>query len=217
MKSRTRSRCRKSLDFEACEERLLTALVFVLNGNTFAATGPNALTANAAAVLRGAGEHVIELSTPTLATPAAFDRVVRQIAAVSHGQPIGLVGFSSGGVLAARLAGVASLNVSAVLDYYGEPDLTLYLASHNNDTFARYVKSHVAFTQAGINQFSGPSPATSYVVCAFGLYDRNVVASFNTATFPRDFHNGAVYVYAGGHGAPISASPPALADFLRHL
>ena len=193
-------------------------LVFVFNGNTFGAVGPSALTANAAGVLKKAGEKVVQMSNPTLSTPAAFNGVVRQIEKLSQGQPIGLVGFSAGGSLVARLSGVAELHVTAALDYYGEPDLIAYLNSHGNDRFGQYVAGHVHFTPAAIDLFSGPIPSNSaYVVAAFGSLDQNVVPSLNEATFHADDFRGAVYVYPGPHDAPITASPPALADFLEQL
>lgn len=44
---------------ERCEGRILTALVFVLYGKSFNAAKPNSLTANAASVLRQAGNQVV--------------------------------------------------------------------------------------------------------------------------------------------------------------
>ena len=93
-----------ALCVEQCEARVLNTLVFVLNGNAFAAAKPSILTANAAQVLRRAGNQAIQLAYPTIATPAAFYGLERQIESLSHGQPIGIVGFSAGGSLALRIA-----------------------------------------------------------------------------------------------------------------
>jgi dienelactone hydrolase len=136
---------------------------------------------------------------------------------MSHGRPIGLVGFSAGGTLAARLAGVASLHVKDVLSEYGPPDLRDYLAFHNGDRFYRYVVGHVRFAPSLLDLLSGPTETTAHVVATYGLADRNVVASESTAGFRRDYPNGRVYYYPGHHGASIQASPPALQDFLSHL
>ena len=83
-----------ALSVEPCEARVLNTLVFVLNGNAFAAANTSILTANAAQVLRRAGNQAIQLAYPTIATPAAFYGLERQIESLSHGQPIGIVGFS---------------------------------------------------------------------------------------------------------------------------
>ena len=214
--SRTRSRGRV-LDFDPCEDRTLTTLIFVFNGNAFAAAGPNPLTASAARVLQGAGNQVVQLSNPALSTPGAFSEVVRQVASVSHGQPIGIVGFSAGGALAARLSSVASLRVVAALDYYGPPDLRDYLHYHHGDQYARYVLGHASPSPAGIDLLSGPSHSSAHVVGAFGMNDHNVVASESTAGFQRDYPGSRVYYYPGGHGASLDASPSALEDFLNHL
>ena len=66
---------------------------------------------------------------------------------MSHGQPIGLVGFSAGGALAMRLAGQPGLNVKSVMDYYGPPDLNAWIASHGHDHYYQYVTSHVHLTR----------------------------------------------------------------------
>ena len=89
------------------------SLVFILNGNSFNAAGPSSLTANAAAVLRHAGNQVVELSYPHVSTSATFNALARSIARRAHGQAIGLVGFSAGGALALRLAATPGLNVRA--------------------------------------------------------------------------------------------------------
>src|SRR4051794_4834099 len=89
---------------EACEPRALTALIFVLNGNAFSAAGPNTLTEDAARLLGASGNRVIQVSYPTIGTRRAYHRLADQIARQSDGRPIGLVGFSAGGTLAARLS-----------------------------------------------------------------------------------------------------------------
>jgi hypothetical protein len=195
----------------------LSTLVFILNGNAFSAVGPNALTANAAQVIENAGDSAIQLATPAMQTPRDFYAVAREIKALSHGQSIGLVGFSAGGALAARLAGVAALHVKAALDYYGPPDFRDYLDFHGDDRFVRYFNGRVHFSPSFIALMSGPCVTSTYVVCAFGRYDRNVVASVSTASFARDYLHGKVYDYPGPHGVSIDASPPALQDFLTHL
>jgi dienelactone hydrolase len=205
------------LSFERCEDRALTTLVFVLNGNAFSATRPSALTADAARVLQRAGDQAIQISTPKISTPGAFERVVDQIRSLSHGRPIGIVGFSAGGSLAARLAGVGSLHVRAALDYYGPADLQDYIDLHRGDSYDRYVLGHVHFTPSTIRLLSGPSNTSAHVVAAFGLDDENVVASDSAASFQKDFPQGRVYTYPGPHGVSINASPPALADFLAHV
>jgi hypothetical protein len=205
------------LDFEHYEDRTLSTLVFILNGNALSAVGTNSLTANAAAVLAHAGERPIQLYTPTMGTTAAFNSVVRAIESQSHGQPIGLVGFSAGGLLAARLAAIPALHVTAALDYYGPPDLGDWLRYHHGDGFYRYMVERVPLTPPLIGLLSGPVDTSSYVVCAFGLYDRNVTASVSTASFEKDFTSGKVYYYRGPHDVSINASHVALRDFLAHL
>jgi hypothetical protein len=213
-----KNRARRSTPrVERCEDRVLTTLIFVLNGNAYAGVGPNALTANAARVLRAAGNQVVQLSYPTMATPRAFDGLARRIAAISRGRPIGLVGFSAGGSLASRLSGVESLNVAAVLNNYGPPNLRDWLNYHGRDLYGRYVRSRIPFRPATIDLLSGPSDSKAYVVSAFGRRDRNVQAAMSMASAENDFPNGKVYLYDGGHGAPITASRPALDDFLAHL
>jgi hypothetical protein len=206
-----------TLAFERCEDRTLATLVFVFNGNGFGAAKPDALTANAARVLQRAGNQVVQLSNPVLGTPAAFFGLARQIASISRGRPIGIVGFSAGGTLAARLAGIPALHVTAALDYYGPPDLQDFLALHRGDRFDRFVATHAHFNAAGIALLSGPSDTAAHVVAAFGLDDVNVVATDSAASFQRDFPGGQVYEYPGPHGVSILASPPALEDFLAHL
>ncbi len=94
----------RPLCLEQCEERTLSTLVFVLNGNAFAAASPDTLTANAAEVLATAGDPAVQLAYPTMATPDDFNELAHQIGSLSHGRPIGIVGFSARGSLALRLA-----------------------------------------------------------------------------------------------------------------
>lgn len=213
--NRASRRCRPRV--EVCEVRALTALIFVLNGNAFSAAGPNTLTEDAARLLSASGNRVIQLSYPTIGTLRAFHRLADQIARLSDGRPIGLVGFSAGGTLAARLSGLSELNVKAVLDDYGPPDLRAWAQSHGRDRFAQYVFSHVRFSPGFLDAMSGPSPSTAYIAAAFGQQDDNVTAPVSAASFARDFAVGHVYTYRGGHGAAIGASRPALEDFLAHL
>jgi hypothetical protein len=215
--SRHRRSSRRVPAFERPEDRTLTTLIFVLNGNAFSPAKPSALTAGAARVLRQAGHQAVQISTPLMSSPDAFNRVVRQIASMSHGRPIGIVGFSAGGSLAVRLAGVASLHVEAVLDDYGPADLADYLDQHRGDSFYRYVVGHVRFKPSAIRLFSGPIRTSAHVVGAFGLDDRNVVATASAASFAKDVPDGRVYFYPGPHGASINASPAALSDFLAHV
>ena len=203
--------------FERCEERVLTTLVFILNGNAFSAAGPNSLTADAARVLQGAGHKVVQIAYPTIATPAAFYGFERRIEALSHGQPIGIVGFSAGGTLATRIATDAALRVVSVLNYYGPPDFNDYLSYHKSDRFSRYVLGHVHFTRAALNLLSGPITTNAHVVGVFGLSDANVVATQSAASFQRDLPRTSIYTYPGPHGVGIEASRPALDEFLANL
>ena len=124
MTNRRSRSVRRNLTYEQCEDRALLTLIFVLNGNAFSATSPSILTANAAQVLERAGDRAVQISTPEIETAGDFYGVARQIETLSHGSPIGIVGFSAGGTLAARLSGVKSLHVIAALDYYGPPSLS---------------------------------------------------------------------------------------------
>ena len=202
---------------EACEARVLTALVFVLNGNAFSEASPNDLTANAAGVLQAAGHRVVQLGYPEIATPSAYYGLATQIKSMSRGRPIGLVGFSAGGSLASRLSSIESLNVKAVLNEYGPPDMRDWYRYHGADRFGLYVRSHVPMTPQAVALLSGPSTSKAYIAAAFGSGDRNVTASHSIASFHRDFSAGKSYTYRGGHGASISASRAALEDFLAHL
>jgi Serine hydrolase (FSH1) len=196
---------------------MLPTLVFVFNGNAFAATEPNSLTQLAADQLLRHGDDPIQVSTPALDRPLVFDHIANYIRKVSHGQPIGLMGFSAGGALAMRLAGQPGLNVTAVMNYYGPPDLNDWLAYHGHDRYYREVTTHVHLTPGIVHLFSGPSSAQTYFVNAFGIYDRIVVSSVSTTSFYRDFQHGQVYTYPGPHGVSLYADYPAFKDFLAHL
>jgi hypothetical protein len=164
---------------ERCEDRCLTTLIFVLNGNSFAAAGPNQLTANAAAVLRHAGNQVVQLSNPTINTPTAYNALARKIARLAHGQSLGLVGFSAGGALAMRLAAAPGLMVSAVLDHYGVPDIRAYLQRHSVDHDLRPISGLAPFRPPLVSLLSGPLATSAHVIAAFGERDPNVTSDTN--------------------------------------
>ena len=163
------------------------------------------------------GDRAIQLATPAMSSPSDFYALAGQIRSLSKGQPIGLMGFSAGGAPSARLSGIASLNVRAVMNFYGPPDLRDWLNYHRGDKYYSYVTSHVHFDPAIINLLSGPSSSTAYIVNAFGRYDPNVVASVSTASFDHDFQNGRVFYYPGPHKVSLFADYPAFRDFLAHL
>jgi hypothetical protein len=204
-------------EVEACESRDCPTLVFVFPGNALAAAGPDLPTQLAADQLLRHGDQPIQVSTPAMNSPAAFYKVVNYVRTVSQGQPFGLIGFSAGGALALRVAGQPGLKVTSVMDYYGPPDLKAWLASHGNDHYYRYVTSHVHLTRGVTQLLSGPGGFAAYSVAAFGLADRNVIASVSTASFQRDFPNGQVYDYQGPHGVTLYANYAAFQDFLDHL
>jgi hypothetical protein len=203
---------------EQFEPRMLPSLVFVFNGNGFAASHPDAeLTSSAAQQLIKHGVRAIQLATPAMESPSDYYRLAGEVRSLSKGQPIGLMGFSSGGSLATRLSGIPSLNVRAVMNYYGPPDLRDWIRYHQGDRYYNYVTTHVQFDPGIINLLSGPSSSTAYIVNAFGLYDQNVVTSVSTASFNRDFELGRVFYYPGPHGVSLFADYPAFVDFLSHL
>lgn len=202
---------------EQCESRNCPTLVFIFNGNALAAAVPDVNTQLAANQLLSHGDQAIQVSTPAMDDPAEFYHIADEIRTLSHGQPIGLMGFSAGGALAMRLAGQSGLNVTAVMNYYGPPDLEDWIAYHDHDFYYRYVVSHVHLTSGIVALYSGPSSSDAYFVNAFGLRDRNVVSSVNTASFHKDFEQGQVYTYSGPHGVSLYADYPAFQDFLNHL
>lgn len=206
---------RPSLD--QLEPRALTTLVFVLNGNAFAAAEPGRVTQIVAADLARSGNHAIQMSTPSMDRPGSFMNLASQLKRLSKGQPIGLVGFSAGGTMAMRLAQTPGLNVKAVLNFYGPPDLRSWFDQHRGDRAYRYLSSHVHLTSGFINQMSGPSSSRAYTVSAFGIRDSTVTAAASAARFHQDFPDGVLYYYAGAHGVTISSCYPAYLDFLCHL
>ncbi|HEV3309077.1 MAG TPA: dienelactone hydrolase family protein [Chloroflexota bacterium] len=202
---------------EQLEPKLLPTLVFVFNGNGYAEAKPDQNTQNAADILAAHGDRAVQLATPAMAGPAAFYQVANEIRAISKGQPIGLMGFSAGGTLALRLAALPDLKVSAAVAYYGPPDLSAWLSFHKGDRFYAKVTSDTHFNKGIIKLLSGVSSSQARLIDAFGLRDQNVVASFSSIVFHRDFPLGQVYYYPGPHGVGVKAQPAALADFLTHL
>ena len=196
---------------------MLPTLVFIFNGNGFAAAKPDLeQTQLAAEQLIEHGDRAVQMATPAMNSPSAFYYLADEIRAISKGQPIGLMGFSAGGGLAMRLAGVARLNVQAVMSYYGPPDLRDWLSYHHGDRYYQWVTSHVHLDNGIINLLSGVSTSKAYIVSAYGLRDQNVVSSVSTASFDRDFPGGHVYYYHGAHGVSLYADYPAFQDFVSH-
>jgi dienelactone hydrolase len=203
---------------EQFESRFLPTLVFVFNGNAFAAAkADNQLTQNAAEELMAHGDPAVQMNTPPMSSPAAFYQVANQIRAISKGRPIGLMGFSAGGSLALRLSELPTLNVRAALGFYGPPDLSDLLQYNKGDRVYRRVITGVRLDNGIIRLLSGPSDTGAYVIDAFGLRDRVVVAAPSTASSDRDFPDGHVYYYSGPHGVEVGADPAAFKDFLAHL
>jgi dienelactone hydrolase len=202
---------------EQCESRISATMVFIFSGNALAAAAPGLDSQLAADQLLQHGDQPVQVSTPALNSPSAFSRIASFVRTVSRGQPIGLVGFSAGGAIAMRLAGQPGLNVTAVMNYYGPPDLRDWLAYHRGDSYYHYVASHVHLTRGVVSLLSGVSHAKSYFVNAFGLHDGNVVAWVSAQSFSRDFPQGQVYYYPGTHGVTLYACYPAFQDFLSHL
>jgi dienelactone hydrolase len=204
--------------WQELESRTSLSLVFVFSGAALAAAKPDAKqTGLAAQQLDIHGDRAIQLATPAMSSPGDFYQVADEIRVLSKGQPIGLMGFSAGGALAMRLSSIPSLNVQAVMNYYGPPDLQEWLDYHRGDVDYNYVTSHVQLTPGIINLFSGPSASTAFIVNAFGLEDTNVVASQSAASFERDFHDGQVFYYPGRHEVTLFADYHAFKDFLSHL
>jgi hypothetical protein len=215
MKDRASKRLLLSL--ETLESRSLATMVFLLGGNAFAQATATPQTRNAAVDLASRGDQPIQVSYRAMNSPLAFNQVANQIRRISQGQPIGLIGFSAGGTIALRLASVPGLNVKAVLNFYGPPDLSDWLNEHVGDAAYRRVAQIVGRSQRLIQQLSGPSDTTAHVVSVFGLQDRTVLAAPSTASFQMDFPGGAVYYYAGTHGVNIRANYGAYEQFLADL
>ncbi len=201
--------------FDQCEGRTLLTLVFVLNGNSFNAAKPNSLTANAASVLKAEGNQVVQLSNARINSPGALHALEAQIVKQAHGRTVGLVGFSAGGALALRIAATPGLKVNAVLDYYGVPDVRNFLNRQTGTT--NPIVGLAPFKPAVVTQFSGAVATSAHVVGAFGAADPHVNAATSAADLVADVPGANVYSYNGGHGVAITASRPALADFLAHL
>ena len=159
----------------------------------------------------------IQISTPEISSPAAFNRLVRQIASMSRGRPIGIVGFSAGGSLAARLAGVESLQVKAALDYYGPADL----AGLPRPAPGRFVLS-LRGRARPLHALGDPPaqrPDPDVGLRGRRLRPRGPERGGLREPWPasqKDVPDGRAYTYPGPHGASINASPPALEDFLAH-
>lgn len=192
-------------------------MVFLFPGNALAAASPDIQTQTAADRLARLGDQPIQVSTPALDSPGAFDAIADYVRTVSHGQPIGLIGFSAGGAVALHIAEQPGLDVQSVLDFYGPPDLQDWLASHGHDHYYQYVTSHVHLTHEVVNLLSGPTTSDANFVGAFGLEDANVEATASTASFQKDFPNGQTFEYPGPHGVTIYADYPAFQAFLDSL
>jgi hypothetical protein len=68
-----------------------------------------------------------------------------------------------------------------------------------------------------VSLLSGPLATKVHVFAAFGQYDPNVLADLSAADLLGDDPDAEFYAYRGGHGVSITASRPALQDFLAHL
>jgi hypothetical protein len=199
---------------EPCEDRTLTTLVYLLNGTNFTADGPSELTDYSGTLVRQAGNRVVQLSTPTINTPAAYRSLAATVVKIAHGRTVGLVGVGAGGSLALRIATTPGLEVSAVLDNFGVPDVRAYLDRHGS---RQPIAGLAPFRPSVVSLLSGPLTTQAHVVAAFGRNDPNVQPAPSTADLLRDDPSADVYTYPGGYGAPINASKPALEDFLSHL
>ena len=204
--------------FEQIESRLLPTFVFVFNGNGFAKSTPDARHSQLSAqALMANGDRAVQLATPAMSAPRDFQQLASTIFAISKGRPVGLMGFSAGGTLAMRLSQIPKLNVKAVMNYYGPPDLRDWLEYHRGDRIYNQVTAQVHFSLGIIALLSGPSKSTAFIVSAFGLKDQNIVSSVSTASFQRDFPHGQVFSYPGRHGVTLYADVPAFNTFLSHL
>lgn len=202
---------------QACEPRACPTMVFLFPGNALAAATPDIPTQTAADRLLRLGDQPVQVSTPPMDSPRAFEAVVNYVREVSRGQPIGLIGFSAGGALALHLAGQPGLDVRSVLDFYGPPDLRDWFASHSHDHYYQYVTSHVHVTPTVVDLLSGPTDSSAHFVAAFGSQDANVRADVSLAAFQADFPGGQSSVYDGNHGVTIYADYPAFYSFLASL
>jgi hypothetical protein len=203
--------------FDVFEARLVPTLVFVFPGNALAAASTDSLTQQAVDALEKEGDRAIQVSTPALVSTAVINQIANEIRAASHGRPIGLMGFSAGGMLATRLAGMPGLDVKAVMDYYGPPDMKDWLKFHGHDHDYQYVVTHVQLTSGVVNLLSGPSDTQAFVVGAFGLHDTNVNAHVSADSLQKDFQDEQVFYYPGPHGVSLYANYQAFLDFVHHL
>lgn len=202
---------------ESCEGRTLSTVIFILNGASFAATGPSPLTAEAAGVLQHGGNRVVQVSYPTINSVTAYHALTRRVVRMARGQEIGLVGFSAGGALALYIAETPDLKVEAVLDFYGVPDVRAYLQRHSTDHFVRPISGLAPFRNSMVSLLSGPITTSTSIIAAFGQFDPHVQADTSKADLLADDPTAHVYTYAGGHGVSIRASRAALDDFLSHV
>jgi dienelactone hydrolase len=133
---------------------------------------------------------------------------------MAHGQEVGLVGFSAGGALAIHLAATPGLKADVVLDYYGVPDIRAYLERHIVDHNLRPISGLAPYRPPLVALLSGPLATSAHVIAAFGARDLHVRPDTSSADLLRDDQSAHIYTYPGGHGVSITASQPALADFL---
>jgi hypothetical protein len=203
--------------FDAMETRVVPTLVFVFPGNALAAANTDSLTQQAADALAKLGDQAIQVSTPAMSSASVIYGIANEIRQASHGRPIGLMGFSAGGMLATRLAGMPGLNVKSVMDYYGPPDFKDWLKFHGDDQTFQYVATHVQLTKGVVQLFSGPSDTQAFVVGAFGLHDTNVNAHVSATSLEKDFQHEQVFYYRGPHGVSLYANYGAFLDFVHHL
>ena len=157
---RTADRCRVVPGVEPCEDRALMTLVLIFSGNAFGPAGPGPLTVEAARILKAAGEKPVQVSYPKVATAAAFEEIAHQVAAIGRGRPIGLVGLSAGGTLAVRLSTIPGLNVKAVLDDYGPPDLRTELDALGDDQNGQFCPQRSVQLPARPSSTSSAAPST---------------------------------------------------------
>ena len=126
---------------------MLQTLVFVFNGNGFAEVSARCLSHRLAAqqLIKHGDQRDPVGDARRWTARADFYQLADEIRHVSKGQPIGLMGFSAGRGLAMRLSGVPTLNVKAVMSYYGPPDLRDWLNYHKGISYYNYVTSRVHF------------------------------------------------------------------------
>ena len=155
----------------------------------------------------------MQLSTPTINTPAAYRSLAATVVKIANGRTVGLVGVGRAGRCGANRDD-PGLKVSAVLDNFGVPDVQAYLDRNGN---RQPIAGLAPYRSSVVSLLSGPLSTQAHVVAAFGRKDPNVQPPPSTADLLRDDPSAAVYTYPGGYGAPINASKSALADFLADL